>query len=246
MQKLGLTQDVIDRMLAQRQGMFERDQTDQAGDLAEQQRGDDPSVRDRIINRAEDFGTLNEQLGDIANGALKDITSGLTDAVMGAKSLQEAFGDMAKSMIAQLIEMAARFVIFEAIGMALGVPGLGKASIGLGGTPRPNIGANASGTDNWRGGLTLVGEAGPELMMLPGGTQIAPNNLLRNAWKQSSATAGGGAPVYNFSTTVNADGAVLTSWVRQEIAQSQAQAIAAAHRATSRDMNKRSTQNLYR
>ena len=33
-------------------------------------------------------------------------------------------------------------------------------------------GQNAGGTDNWRGGLTWVGEAGPELVALPGGSQI--------------------------------------------------------------------------
>ena len=31
---------------------------------------------------------------------------------------------------------------------------------------------NATGNDNWRGGLTWVGEAGPELAMLPAGTRI--------------------------------------------------------------------------
>ena len=41
-----------------------------------------------------------------------------------------------------------------------------------------NIGAwvgngyNAAGNDNWRGGLTWVGEAGPELVALPAGSQI--------------------------------------------------------------------------
>ena len=33
-------------------------------------------------------------------------------------------------------------------------------------------GRNAGGTDNWRGGLTWVGEAGPELVRLPQGSQI--------------------------------------------------------------------------
>ena len=31
---------------------------------------------------------------------------------------------------------------------------------------------NAAGNDNWRGGLTWVGEAGPELVSLPSGSQI--------------------------------------------------------------------------
>ena len=37
------------------------------------------------------------------------------------------------------------------------------------------VGNNADGTDNWPGGLTWVGEKGPELMRLPRGTQIFSN-----------------------------------------------------------------------
>lgn len=38
-----------------------------------------------------------------------------------------------------------------------------------------NYGRNAGGTENWRGGLTWVGEAGPELVSLPQGSQIYSN-----------------------------------------------------------------------
>ena len=41
-------------------------------------------------------------------------------------------------------------------------------------------GQNAGGTDNWRGGLTWVGEAGPELVALPGGSQILNAQDSRN------------------------------------------------------------------
>lgn len=37
------------------------------------------------------------------------------------------------------------------------------------------VGRNAGGTDYWRGGWTLVGEEGPELLRLPQGTQIKSN-----------------------------------------------------------------------
>ena len=40
------------------------------------------------------------------------------------------------------------------------------------------IGFNALGTDNWRGGLSWVGERGPELVNLPMGAQVIPNNKL--------------------------------------------------------------------
>jgi phage-related protein len=35
---------------------------------------------------------------------------------------------------------------------------------------------NAEGTDNWRGGMTWVGERGPELVNLPKGAQVIPND----------------------------------------------------------------------
>lgn len=50
----------------------------------------------------------------------------------------------------------------------------GAADYGYGDT-----GYNAAGTDNWRGGLTWVGEAGPELVSLPRGTQIYSNQESR-------------------------------------------------------------------
>jgi len=37
------------------------------------------------------------------------------------------------------------------------------------------VGRNANGTDNWRGGLSWVGERGPELVNLPKGSQVIPN-----------------------------------------------------------------------
>lgn len=43
-----------------------------------------------------------------------------------------------------------------------------------------NWGRNAGGTDNWRGGLTWVGEGGPELVALPGGSQIHSAQESRN------------------------------------------------------------------
>lgn len=39
-----------------------------------------------------------------------------------------------------------------------------------------SAGKNASGTDNWRGGWTWVGENGPELLNVPGGSKIVSND----------------------------------------------------------------------
>lgn len=56
------------------------------------------------------------------------------------------------------------------------------------------IGHNAVGTDHWRGGLTWVGENGPELVNLPRGTQIL------NA-EESKRSAG---DTFNISVTIDA------------------------------------------
>lgn len=42
-------------------------------------------------------------------------------------------------------------------------------------------GRNATGNDNWRGGLTYVGENGPELVSLPQGTRIMSAQDTANA-----------------------------------------------------------------
>lgn len=60
------------------------------------------------------------------------------------------------------------------------------------------IGANAAGTDNWRGGLTWVGEKGPEILNLPRGSQIIPNHQTASYLREhqgSARAAGGGAAV---------------------------------------------------
>ena len=47
-------------------------------------------------------------------------------------------------------------------------------------------GHNAGGTENWRGGLTWVGEAGPELALLPKGTQISSNQESRQMMRSTT------------------------------------------------------------
>ena len=64
------------------------------------------------------------------------------------------------------------------------------------------IGANALGTDNWRGGLSWVGERGPELVNLPRGAQVIPNNKLGGA-------LGSGGMQFSYAPSIDARGASL-------------------------------------
>ena len=59
--------------------------------------------------------------------------------------------------------------------MADWISSTGAKIAGSGGSRSGNVGKNAAGDNNWRGGLTWVGEEGPELVNLPRGSRILPN-----------------------------------------------------------------------
>lgn len=93
--------------------------------------------------------------------------------------------------------------------------GTGKKVVGgVAGWIGDKIGGNATGTNYWRGGLTIVNERGGELMNLPSGTQIIPHDVsMRAADSYGAALASassapvpamaGGAPTFNLSINVN-------------------------------------------
>jgi hypothetical protein len=69
--------------------------------------------------------------------------------------------------------------IVEGIGSVIGgiADGLGWLADKITGSDsgEASVGTNAAGTNNWRGGVTWVGEKGPELVELPRGSRILPN-----------------------------------------------------------------------
>lgn len=66
------------------------------------------------------------------------------------------------------------------------------------------IGGLATGTNNWRGGLSWVGEKGPELMNLPGGTRIFPNDVSMGMANKAPVAATAN-PAGNVSNTNNSN-----------------------------------------
>jgi len=55
----------------------------------------------------------------------------------------------------------------------------------------PDIDYLARGTDNWRGGLAVVGENGPELVHLPRGSRVTPNGESMGALRSLGGDGGG-------------------------------------------------------
>ena len=71
-------------------------------------------------------------------------------------------------------------------------------------TLRGFIGALATGTDNWRGGNALVGEKGPEIINLPKGSEVVPNNRI-NDYILANALMQGKSPTVNNYFAVEGD-----------------------------------------
>ncbi len=115
--------------------------------------------------------------------------------------------------------------IVEGIGSAIGkvadwISSTGAKIAGSGGSS--GVGANAEGDNNWRGGVTWVGEKGPELVNLPRGTRILPNKEsvslasgTRRSVVQASASGGAGtsaglSSVITLLTRMDQNLAILT------------------------------------
>ena len=85
--------------------------------------------------------------------------------------------------------------------------GASLATAGIGG-----IGHNAGGTDSWRGGLTWVGEKGPELINAARGAQIIPSNASLKASIMANSMGGnrssGNSSVFapSVTNTINVQG----------------------------------------
>jgi hypothetical protein len=98
------------------------------------------------------------------------LSTAFADAIVEGKSLNDVVGSLIKTL-----EKAA----INATINSLFSPGAGGATAPI--LKALGIGGNAGGTDNWGGGLTMVGERGPELVNLPRGAQVIPNDVLRSS-----------------------------------------------------------------
>ena len=65
----------------------------------------------------------------------------------------------------------------------------------------------AHGVKNFMGGMALVGEAGPELLRLPRGSDVIPNSLVGPTMRQNGREGGG-------SVTANAEVNITTSMMQ--------------------------------
>ena len=88
-------------------------------------------------------------------------------------------------------------------------------------------------TDNWRGGPTWVGENGPEIVNLPRGSQVVPNDVAMKATGGISVDARS-YPTFQAGMTPT-DMAQIQAMLRTNSQQTQANTISAIRSGTARD-----------
>ena len=131
-------------------------------------------IFDGIAKSIEGITTI---LGGLI-GFIVNVFTGNWDAAW--KSVGKIFSG-AVDVILGLVETISGALggIIEAIGGAAG--GVKNVITGKTGSGRSGkIPENASGTSNWRGGITRINEKGGEIVDLPSGTRIIPHDASRN------------------------------------------------------------------
>ena len=153
-------------------------------------------VSERMGFIQEVIGTVAPVLGDLISGAWS-VISPVLDLAVSAFELVFSVVERVFPGIQSIIEGVWKVIgpIVEGIGSAVGnvagkvsgwIDGATAAISGRGGKKAGSVGANAKGDNNWKGGVTWVGEEGPELVDLPKGSRILPH-------KESISLAGQGA-----------------------------------------------------
>lgn len=185
----GRAQSVLDRLYPN-----EAREREYAADLA--------ALKARYGESAENAGRLADAQQRLKNEwiaslpAVDSISAGLSKYTRNAEAaaaksevvnvrVTKSFEDMASESLSALNQLAngvrnGGFLDILTsvlnIGLQLGQAGaFGKSAQSFLNQP---IGANANGTSWWRGGLSVVGERGPELVNLPRGASVTPNNKL--------------------------------------------------------------------
>jgi hypothetical protein len=146
------------------------------------------------LDLAEVFAAEAKAAQDFANLLTDSFASAFEGFIQGTKSAKDAFRDFASDVQRYLTKLALQKVgdaIFG--GNTAGGPDffsmLAKFAVGAmgsGGGGVPGVGFSGGGFGEHfanggisRGGMAMVGERGPELVNLPRGAQVIPNEVLR-------------------------------------------------------------------
>ena len=167
---------------------------------------------------------LEKTFNDIGQSVEDNLVQGLTDAVMGAKTLGEALTNVLRNLQRQLVELA----IQNAVGGIGGVfSDVLKAAFGVGGRSERRSGGRtasavaqrANGGPVSAGGAFLVGERGPEILQMGSkGGNIIPNNKISGGTTNVVVNVdASGTSVQGDDQSANQLGELIAAAVQSEI-----------------------------
>ena len=200
-------------------------QSAQTAQLAQQQAGPWEQWMQEGVKAGNDVG---QALQSGAVRGMEQLNSGIAEAIANGRNM----GDMFKSIFRQMEASAISYLLRQSeVGLFGGGQGLAG---GLFGAAAPQATANAAGTstgllgsligmlphfaagtDDAPGGLSLVGEKGPELVNLPGGAGVTPNNVLSSIGKLDPSKFMPSQTTMNHNITVDVTGANGDEAIRQ-------------------------------
>jgi hypothetical protein len=160
-------------------------------------------LNDEIALTAERAGKAKQALAENQfalqrlNSASQQLGSALSTAFADAIVEGKSLNDVMKGLITTLEKAAINSLV-----MSFFTPGAGQTT-----SLFSNLFRAQGGTNFAPGGLALVGERGPELVNLPRGSQVLPNDVTRQV------TSGGGGQIV-YSPMIDARGASVEAVAR--------------------------------
>ncbi len=230
--------DEAERRLAAEASAFGQMQSSERDRREFDKHQDNPFAK--FVDKAAD---LQSAFQNVAAEGLGSIENGLVDVMMRTQEMGEMFRNVSKQIIADLMRIAVQKMITAPLANFLGFGGGGVGGLASlfgggkavggdnGGLIASMLNRHAIGTRFAPGGLSLVGEAGPELVNMPKGSQVMPAGDLRNLTASSSVT-NGRAPVVNLTTVVNANNSLIRQDLEQMVARANMMAVAEAKNQT--------------
>jgi len=143
---------------------------------------------------------LNRQK-QFADQVAATMTSAFADAVIEGEKLSDVFDSLLKDLAQMVIRMAILRPLAQ--GISGGISGF--------------LPAFATGTNSAPGGMALVGENGPELVNLPKGSQVIPNNKMGGGTTVNVINA---PPDTRVEQSTGADGRQMVNVILAEVANS--------------------------
>lgn len=148
-----------------------------------------PAVTEELTNLAHQMAEAEEATNrlrdayDFAQDTFKGFFTDLKTELQNGASIWEAFGTAAVNALQKIADRALDLALSGIFDMIFG------AFTGGGGNFLSGLLGFENGTSFAPGGVAVVGERGPELVHLPGGSQVIPNNRVI---APSQASFGGG------------------------------------------------------